>query len=194
MILCVENKNLLVETLWPTSTQNVYIFALTYSSRIRERKSQLSWEKSPSQRLRIVDLNRWESILAIIATENIYFSTTDGCCKCTSRNVQSFDLFPFLSEDIVGLTARHPFVLPIVPTYHINLPIQINTWMLFPGICHAFLLVKHVGLSWTKQITAIWWSSTCYENLTSWQCTGWCIVLYLGITNGGKTVDIVDGT
>lgn len=138
MGLYVELENFNIEALRPPASQDVDELALSHCRCVREGEEEFGREHGPFIHLWIVDLNRGESLLSIVATEDIYATVTDDRCECATGRIQGTDGPPFFIEDIVCLTARHAFVLAVVATDNVDLSIEVDTGVFLPCKIHGF--------------------------------------------------------
>lgn len=108
---------------------------------------QFSAKDCPPVGLWIVHFDRTEPVLPIVTAEHVDFSLAYNCSKRAPWGIQRLDSLPLLPENIVSLASGHTFILTIIPTDHINLPVEVDTAVFLPGIAHAFLLLEYVGVS-----------------------------------------------
>ena len=184
MALNVELEDFLVESLAPSSSQDVDMFAFSNCCCIWQGKEHFCRQNWPFVVLGSEDLNSAKALFAIVTTKDVDFGVADDGSEGASGGIKTFDRFPFFIEDIVGLASGHTFVLAIVTADDVDLSIEVHAWVFFPGIDHLFFLFEEILHFVAVHVATIGGASSCYEDLASWKGAGWGVVLNLAVVDG----------
>lgn len=188
--LYVELEDLGIEPLGPPAPQNIDRLALGHRSRVREREEKLGRENRPLVGLGVVDLDGREPFLAVVASKDVDAAVADDGREGAPRSVQPSDRSPLLVEHVVGLAPRHPLVLPVVATDHVDLAVEVHAGMLLPRKVHRLPLFEAVLLPRRVEVAVARGPAARDEDLTVGKRARRGVVLNLAVVDGRQGVAI----